>query len=256
MSKKNTLCTFIHVPKTGGVTLHDVISRTYSAKQTLHIDNLKIPVRNEAELHAKQAIPFIIKGHIDVREVINIPNNYIFTFLRPPVARVISHYYFLKEQPGAKHHAFLNLPDTTIEKFYALKEKKDIDNCFVRYFSGRLDVECGMISKEHFDEALNNLKTKIHFFGMQEFYDESLIMLSNELQWPMPVYRKKNVTANKAVVTEQTMEFLRDANCWDVKLYEEAKNLFAPRLDQRTPKDKKRLSRLRMLNKVAALYPF
>jgi len=256
MPKKNTLCTFIHVPKTGGVTLHDIISRIYSARQTLHIDNVKIPVRAEAELHAKQATPFIIKGHIDVKEVMDIPHNFLFTLLRPPVARVISHYYFLKEQPGAKHYTFLNLPDTTIEKFYALKEKKDIDNCFVRYYSGRHEVECGMVKKEHYEEALKNLRTKFHFFGLQEFYDESLIMLANELQWPLPVYRKKNVTGKKESVPEPTLEFLRDANRWDLMLYEEAKQLFAQRMSRMTPKDHKRLTRLRILNKVAALYPF
>jgi hypothetical protein len=256
MKKKNTVCTFIHVPKTGGVTLQDVISRKYSGKQMMHIDNVRMRFRSVAETQAAKNLPFMIKGHLDINEVIDIPNNYLFTLLREPIARVISHYSYLKALPTSGYYRFLNEADATIEKLYAMKTKKDMDNCFVRYFSGHHELECGHVSNEHYEKAMSNLKSKIHFFGLQEYFDESLIILAGELQWTLPVYRRKNVTENKVIVSPQTMEFLKEANRWDVLLYNEARQLFMEKVNNMSREDQKRLSRLRLLNKAAALYPF
>jgi hypothetical protein len=250
------LCTFVHIPKTGGTTLQNILSRFYSKDQSLHVSSVKTSIREIAQTRASQTPPFLIKGHLNIAEVTDIPNNYIFTFLRPPISRVISHYYFLKEQPTVKHYKYLNDPDTTIESYYALKEKKDIDNCMVRYLGGLHSTEFGKIGQKELDAAIHNLHHKIDFVGFQAHYDESLIMLSRELNWSLPIYRKKNITAKKEIVSASTMEFLQDANKWDILLFEEAKRIFSDKMNKMSAEDKKRLSRMRFLNKLAALYPF
>lgn len=256
MSAPHGLCTFVHIPKTGGTTLHNILSRFYPKGKWTHVQSVKTPLREEALQRAKSSDPYLIKGHLGINEVVDIPGNFIFTFLRPPISRVISHYYFLKEQPTVKHYTYLNLPDTTIESFYALKEKKDMDNCLVRYIGGEHEVGCGEITEGHYLRALGHLKNKIDFFGMQEHYDESLILLAGKLGWSLPIYRKKNLTKKKEVVSEKTLEYLKEVNKWDILLYQDAQAIFREKLNAMTPAEQKRLSRLRMLNKLAALYPF
>ena len=256
MSMKKGLCTFIHIPKTGGTTLHNVLSRFYNAKHSKHVKSLKTPLREEATSRAKQNESFLIKGHLNIAEVVDIPGNFIFTLLRPPISRVISHYYFLKEQPTVKHYEYLNRPDTTIESFYALKEKEDIDNCLVRYLSGLYHTPFGEIGQLHYDRALENLQNKVHFFGVQEHYDESLILLAGKLGWPLPIYRKKNITKKKEAISPATFEFLHEANKWDVMFYKKAQEMFAEKLSGMTVAERKKLVRLRMLNRLATLYPF
>lgn len=256
MALKPGLCTFIHIPKTGGITLHDILSRIYPKQRTVHIPGIRKPVREFALQHANDTAPFLVKGHIALNQVTGIPGNFLFTFLRPPISRVISHYYFLKEQPSVKHYAYLNEPGTTIESFYALKDKPDIDNCLVRYLSGDHEVPFGEIGEEHLQRALHNLEHTIDFFGLQEFYDESLIMLAGKLGWPLPVYRKKNITKKKEEVSPETLEFLKRANQWDIRFYDAARIIFLERMKQMTPAEHKRLARLKMFNKLARLYPF
>lgn len=244
----------MHIPKTGGTTLHNVLSRFYDKSHSLHISSVKTAFREEALKHPHDG--FLVKGHLGINEALQIPGSYLFTFLREPVARVISHYYFLKEIPSVKHYEYLNRPETTIEKFYELGEKKDIDNCLVRYVSGCHDVEFGKISETHLQLALDNLKNKIDFFGLQEFYDETLVLLASELDWPLPVYRTKNRTKKKETVSPQTMEFIRQANTWDILFYAEARKIFIQRLEKMTPKEKRKLKWLRFGNRLASAVPF
>lgn len=250
------LVTFVHIPKTGGTTLHNVLSRFYPASRSLHVSKVTTALRDVGMRRAEQNTPFLIKGHLNINEVCGIQGNYIFTFLRPPVSRVISHYFFLKEQPTVKHYEWLNSPQASIESFYALKEKKDIDNCLVRYIGGEHETPFGAIGAEHCERAIARLQNGLNFIGLQEFYDESLIMLATDLGWSLPVYRTKNITAKKEKVPDQTLEFIREANKWDLKLYDAAREIFMSRMSEMTPAQKRKLKTLRIANKLAGLYPF
>jgi len=255
MSIRGGLTVFMHIPKTGGTTLHNVLSRKYSEKEWLHVKTVHTSIREIAIEKSKQEKPFLIKGHLGYDEVKDIPGSFVFTFLRPPIPRVISHYYFLKETPSVKHYDYLNLPDTTIESFYAQKEKRDIDNCMVRYISGN-HKDFGTINEEDYLLALNNLEHKIDFFGLQEHYDESLIMLGEKLGWTLPVYRKTNLTKKKEVVSAETLEFLKEANKWDILLFEKAKEIFKKKMNAMSASEKRKLARLKFLNKIASAIPF
>ncbi len=255
MSIRGGLTVFVHIPKTGGTTLHNVLSRKYRGHDFLNVKTVHTPIREIALEKAKSEKPFLVVGHLGYNEIKDIPGSFVFTFLRPPISRVISHYYFLKETPSAKHYDYLNLPDTTIESFYAQKEKREIDNCLVRYISGN-HKDFGTINEEDYLLALHNLEHKIDFFGLQEHYDESLIMLGEKLGWTLPVYRKTNLTKKKEVVSARTLEFLKEANKWDILLFDKAKEIFKAKMNAMSAMEQRKLARMKILNKIVSAIPF
>jgi hypothetical protein len=251
---KSILTIFVHIPRTGGTTLHNILSRIYPEKDRLHIHQVKTPLKKIITQHTKPASPFLIQGHMDITDVLESEGNFTFTFLREPVSRVLSHYHHLKETPS-RHFEYLNRAGTTIESFYALKEKNDIDNGLTRYIGGFINIPFGEINETHYLKALENLKHKINFFGIQEYYNESLILLATKLGWPLPLYRKKNVSKEGSALNKETHDFLREANRWDVLLFEKAKEIFVEQIKAISAEEKKKLARLRLLNRLASLIP-
>jgi hypothetical protein len=251
---KSILTIFVHIPRTGGTTLHNILSRIYPEKNRLHIHQVKTPLKKIIAQHTKPVAPFLIQGHMDITDVMESDGNFIFTFLREPVSRAISHYHHLKETPS-RHFEYLNRAGTTIESFYALKEKNDIDNGLTRYIGGFINIPFGEINETHYLKALENLKYKINFFGIQEYYNESLILLATKLGWPLPLYRKKNVSKEGSIVSKETHDFLREANRWDVLLFEKAKEIFVEQIKAISAAEKKKLGRLRLFNRLASFIP-
>ncbi len=180
----------------------------------------------------------------------------MFTFLREPVERAISHYYYLKSLKSSKHYDYLNAPNTTIESFYGLREKFDMDNGMVRYLAGEHNIPCGELNRSHLDAAIEALESKIDFFGMQDHYDESLILLSAQMEWKLPLYRRKNEGNMTKNVSASTLQFLKKENHLDVALYAHATKLFATRLSLMTGEEKKKLNRLQSLNHLVSYWPF
>jgi hypothetical protein len=106
--------------------------------------------------------------------------------------------------------------------------------------------------------ALKNLTEHIEIFGLQEAYDESLILFAERFGWGLPVYVKRNMkSAHQRLmfskVDIQKIESLNDA---DLKLYAAAKNIFNEKY-QLNESQKKRLKLQSRLNRsVMPTYEF
>jgi hypothetical protein len=125
----------------------------------------------------------------------------------------------------------------------------------VRYISGN-HKDFGTINEEDYLLALHNLEHKIDFFGLQEHYDESLIMLGEKLGWSLPVYRKTNLTKKKEAVSAQTLEFLKEANKWDILLFDKAKEIFKAKMNAMSAMERRKLAQMKILNRIVSAVPF
>ena len=88
---------FLHIPKTAGTTLHHIINRQYRQRQLYVYDNsredaldafINLSPQTKASLK-------LIRGHLSYGLHEHLPGTHsYFTFLRDPVDRVLSHYYY------------------------------------------------------------------------------------------------------------------------------------------------------------------
>ncbi len=225
-SSKPARFVFLHVPKTGGKTLRHIIYRQYRNRKALRLKgeketqkflNLSAGEKNELQL---------ISGHFSFSGAFTFsgPTDY-FTMLRDPKKRVISGYNFLNWNP---RHAFYK---DMVANNYSLLDMltqghvANFDNGMVRFLSGTEQKAFGTINQSDCDKAIENFDTYFTHFGINEYFDESILMVSYELGWAFPYYARINTTDKKKITTiddPATLEALQRCIRYDQQLYDHA----------------------------------
>jgi len=208
----------IHIPKTAGTSFIHSLKKQYGYKKVVRIDSNanrtnfnKIPedkayvYKNTAVIHGHFPID-LLKAHVTLSD--DIP---IITWLRDPVERVISNYYYLRKRLDEE-----------------LKEEKKGLNILPRMRRSLLEYaqderNCNRISK--FLKGIN--LEDFFFIGIVENYDNDIQELGRRLNWSALeiVTHNKTGTSNKPVVDEQTKALIRSYNKEDQVLYERALTL-------------------------------
>jgi hypothetical protein len=93
--------------------------------------------------------------------------------------------------------------------------------------SGELQIE-HMSPLEIKELALANLFEKVTCFGLQEYFDESLILFASVLGWRMPVYQTINQKDERHLLKfeDHHIQKMIELNAIDIEFYQEAKNRF------------------------------
>ncbi len=249
---------FLHVPRTAGTSLGSILGRQYPKGSIFRGGLLK-----DEDLASFRALDrgrreslALVDGHMlfGLHEDIPGDSTYI-TFLRSPVDRVVSYFFYLKRRPQTP--------------LFERIEAQNIDlRAFVERGEARLHTHDGatrMISGgglDEFDEdpdgmlerAKANLESSFSCVGLSERFDESALLLKAELGWTRPVmYARKNVTAARTSLDDLSSverASIERVNERDMELYEFAKSLFEQRLAAHSSIDGD-LARLRRMN---ALY--
>lgn len=94
---------FLHIPKTAGRTLEKILEREYAAEFTYNIygyDQSILEAAKQLSLLPNRQLRSIrlIKGHYNfgLHKLLPQGARYI-TFLREPIDRIVSHYFYVKE---------------------------------------------------------------------------------------------------------------------------------------------------------------
>src|ERR1700724_2464607 len=90
---------FLHIPKTGGSTLYKILERHFSPAETVTLDTPGV-ARFKTLPAAKRGRYRLIQGHMHfgLHRFIPRASTYV-TFLRQPVERVLSFYYYARSTP-------------------------------------------------------------------------------------------------------------------------------------------------------------
>lgn len=263
---------FLHIPKTAGASVTLFLDQLYSKDEIFpyqrwdHLFSQNSIKKAKGLIHDPKFKFF--RGHFACpSDFVN--HKFVFTMLRNPITRTISQYRHILRSPNDNWTSptFLKRPDESLKEILTDASRASyITNLQVRYLSSSYNP---LITKKNKYEdrylhdcqkqfveytidnprkalivALYRLIT-IGFFGLQEFFEESMLMLSDKLKIKLPLPTEKVHLYEKESslndIDPETYNLLDCTNNLDSKLYFIAKRIFVKKflnfLNKKTGKD-------------------
>ncbi|WP_419788260.1 sulfotransferase family 2 domain-containing protein [Pseudodesulfovibrio sp.] len=228
---------FLHIPKTAGTTLNSVFDDNLSQERILDL-------YTESQHRALSDITYeeiaryrMVRGHVfitDFEEILDGPVHFrLFTFLRDPVQRVISEFYFLKRWPKSHLYEYLNRNNVSLME-YVTSENRVLKHRGRNNMVNSLSGIRGGNMEEGLELAWHHLRDRFEFFGILERFDESLLMLKRLMGLGSIFHEKKNVrgTSLDKPISREEYDLICEHNRFDLRLYERAVTEFAARVDR------------------------
>ncbi|MDP2878526.1 MAG: sulfotransferase family 2 domain-containing protein [Sulfuricella sp.] len=235
-SKSGDPVVFIHIPKTGGMTLYSMIRDIYKPSELHKINPAMESIEKYRHLSQDRKDKLkVIYGHMDYRiHELLPPNSRYVTLMRNPVERVISHYHYVRRTADdpLRELAMRSSLDDWVERCNLL----EMDNGQTRRLSGSMDsVMFGECSAEMLERARHNVQQHFALVGITERFDETYGLMSKLFDWPIKLYLPRNVAQQRSSIKEipvRTIRLIEKFNALDMELYAHATRLFADRLSQ------------------------
>jgi len=251
-NKKNSILLFMHIPKTGGTTLFDVLGRKYKKEQTLVLNTFRY--KHELEEKVMNNSKYIennielIRGHFyyGIHEHINRKCIY-FTLLRNPLERLVSLYQYLKNHELPEIAGVIREKNLSFDEYITSKQQYVKFNMQTKIIAGI--NEDRPINKNDYDLSINNIENNICFAGTIEMYDESLMLLFNKLRMSNPYYIKKNISNDNIVISKKTIEYIDENEKYDIMLHKHVQNKLLRELNI-NGKMHGKIARFKIVNKV------
>lgn len=221
--KPEALPVFVHLRKTAGSTLRQIIRQQFRRGETIEIYGKTMAEANEkwarVPLETRARLKCVL-GHLTYGTELFAPQPIApFTFLRDPVERVVSEYFYNLRTPGEKFHAILNRRRLTLEQFIASDFAAEVHNTQTRRLAGEPP---NPTPRELFDRASAHLRERFVMVGIRERFEESLLLCRAILGWRKLVYRPVNVNRYRPpveAISAPTRRAIEQANSLDRELY-------------------------------------
>jgi glycosyltransferase involved in cell wall biosynthesis len=224
---------FLHHPKTAGTALLRILEREYA-----HQLHLRAYVPTEQWLHVLDGLTdeerrelAFVAGHMafGVHRLLPGPNVYL-TLLRDPVDRIVSHYHY---SLAHRHHparsraleGVSSLEDYVRRSVFA----GIVNNGQTRLLGSDVRAVARAADEATLERACAVLDRDDVIVGLQDRFDESLLLMVRSLGWGYPVIRRENVNPERPRVEDlppETVELIREHNALDIQLYEYARRRF------------------------------
>lgn len=209
----------IHIPKTAGTSFRNTLRAVYGAKAVIRLDigliwqetMIDEAVYTEAEIPRGVAV---VHGHFSyaaLRDRFPVDTGIpVITWLRDPVERVISNYFYLAKR----------LAEELNEEARGLNILSRMQRSLTEY--ARCEAARNRMSKFLSGISLEELR----FAGLVEHYDEDLSRLAGIMGWTdVPAFNHNQTGRDTSLVSDEEIAEIRALNAEDVALYERAVQL-------------------------------
>lgn len=211
----------IHIPKTAGTSFRNTLKGVYGEQGVVRLDIglVRQEVRVDEQLYDDNHLPLktrVVHGHFSyplLQKNFDLPRSIpVITWLRDPVERVISNYFYLAKR----------LAEELDEESKGLNILKKMQRSLLEYAAYEP-------SQNRMSKFLEGLELEeLLFVGIQEDYDRSLERLAGLLGWKdYPVFHHNETGKIDTRVSPEERARIRELNSRDVALYERALELLA-----------------------------
>ncbi|TMJ28683.1 MAG: sulfotransferase family protein [Alphaproteobacteria bacterium] len=229
---------FVHIPKTGGSTLNRILTKNYRWRldsygpdffPRYYPDEFVALVRPPLPDDTRR--PVFFTGHIDLANEIfrYMPVRYVaVTLLREPVQRIVSHYRFLSTLPNRLLSSI-----SPLQREDMLSGKVTVVD-FFRKFHSHFPLQYQIFAptglSAQVDTAICGLSHNISIFGLQERFDEFVVLAAAALGLVDILYAPINVTTQTAAaVSDAQQEELASLLVDDIRFYRAAVEIYDQR---------------------------
>jgi hypothetical protein len=201
----------IHIPKTAGTSFRMMLKQEYGEKGALRLDLVDGAIRLENRTFDKLILPTTVRaihGHMtfqDVRANFDLKTIPLITWLRHPVDRVLSNYYYLLDRLHdfipKENHAVIPRMVRSLEEFV---EAEPNQNRIAKFLDGATVVDFA-------------------FIGVMENFEKDIPRLAQLLSWKQQAIPQVNKTAReRAEVSDAMRMHIAALNPRDMEWYQQA----------------------------------
>ncbi|MBG0777188.1 MAG: sulfotransferase family 2 domain-containing protein [Desulfovibrionaceae bacterium] len=271
-----TVLFFLHIPRTAGTTLNHILADNFGPDGLLTAyDRQGLAAVESLTAETARNIR-CIQGHILVQDFDRLLDAGLsvapFTFLREPVARVVSEYRFLRAWPHHHLHALLAQRNVGLAEYVAGTDRElrfRGKNLMTRVLSGLDFPATGTPGDPARDARLadalatakRNLSERFAFVGVTERFDESVLLLRRVFDLRFPFHVRRNALAGPqpgsgaAKPPDATaLELVRAHNRADAELFAHAQALLTARAAEAGPDLERELRTLRFVNRRLQIF--
>ena len=231
---------FVHIPKTAGQTLLQVLRRQYEPDATYATKGPGPNVMDElaALPEAFRAQLLFVYGHMPFGAHRFLPPETTYlAFLRDPMDRAVSHYDLLSDSKEVGG------------------QPVELDNGQTALLAGTpIRDRADFFDPELLEQAKRNVEGHFALVGLAELFDESLLLAKEVLGWQRGVhYRSVNVSPDapsrsRAPVPVETRRLIVERNRLDAELHRFARERLEAQIAAHGPAFRRRVRRFRFLN--------
>lgn len=248
---------FLHIPKAAGTTFRRILERQCLGKRQFRFT---IDIKSDLERYERlpqnqrDSIAFYSGHNPIITGIDSADQATTITLLREPVSRVVSYCKYVYEGKGPYGEAGYSRDtfdmDAFLDSGYGELSNLQTKMLVNSVYSASNRVIGSMVATDAVNLALSNLNNKIACFGLQEFFDESLLLMRRRLGWRLPVYGHRNkASVSKPLKIElHHIEKIKELNQLDILLYSNARVRFLENLTSENVGNQE-LMRFRKINK-------
>lgn len=228
---------FVHIPKAAGSTVAGLLTPLFESGDIFHTGRQDM-AHWEASLafarlpEAERARCRFLTGHLEMAAVEAVPGDpFVFTFLREPLARIISLYRFVRRTPTHHLHSFVVDNGLDLAGFVRSHPWDELHNGLTRRLAGVVGPSIPPYDESLLKRALRTLEYRFEFVGLQESFDKSLFLLGRRLGLTPGdlLYTSRNTAPAKERFEgpdDDARRVVREHNRMDAVLYDHARERF------------------------------